>query len=304
MAVIFIFVDGVGLAPQGKGNPFSVVPTPNLSSLLDGNKLVREAADHAYAHSCLLALDATLGVEGLPQSATGQTTLFTGINAASLLGFHLRGFPTNDLLGELLKKRGIFRHFLDRGLRCTFANAYRPDFFQCFTGAAQRSYSCTTLINLYAGLPFRGPEELLAGRAVYMDITNEILRSLGYAFPLVTPHMAAKRLVALSREYDFILYEYFLTDVAGHKCNHGEKEKVIRIFDAFLGEVVQTMDWQNDLLLMVSDHGNLECSLIKTHTLNPVPALLVGRGSEKVAGFLQKNKDLTGIFPALEAWFG
>ena len=34
-----------------------------------------------------------LGIEGLPQSATGQTALFTGINAAQLLGRHLFGFP-------------------------------------------------------------------------------------------------------------------------------------------------------------------------------------------------------------------
>jgi 2,3-bisphosphoglycerate-independent phosphoglycerate mutase len=91
--------------------------------------------------------------------------------------------------------------------------------------------------------------------------------------------------------------------VAGHKCNYDEKERVIRTFDAFLGEIVRTMDQAGDLLLVVSDHGNLENSRIKTHTRNPVPALLVGKGREKIAGFLQKNKDLTGIFPAIEVWF-
>ncbi len=303
MAIIFLFVDGVGLAPAGENNPFSRVATPFLSGLLGGENFTLEAADRFYDRACLLALDATLGVAGLPQSATGQATLFTGINAAGLLGFHLRGVPARDELQKLLAEKGLFKHFLQNDLCCTFANAYKPEFFQEFTGEAKRSYSCSTLINLYAGLPFRGMAEMLAGKAVYMDITNEILQKLGYDIPLITPQLAGKRLTAISREYDLILYEHFLTDVAGHNGDQAEKERVIRTFDAFLGEVVRTMDQEGDLLLMVSDHGNLEDSRVKTHTDNPVPALLVGRGREKTAEFLQEHKDLTGILPALDAWF-
>ena len=36
----------------------------------------------------LLALDAGLGVEGLPQSATGQAVLLTGVNIPAELGYH------------------------------------------------------------------------------------------------------------------------------------------------------------------------------------------------------------------------
>lgn len=303
MSIIFLFIDGVGLAPPGKNNPFSAVATPCLSSLLDGKTLTLDAADRTYDRSSLLSLDATLGVKGLPQSATGQATLFTGVNAARLLGFHLRGFPVNSELRKVLSEKGMFKNFLDKGLRCTFANAYKPEFFQGFTGAVKESYSCSTLINLYAGLPFRGLGEMLTGKAVYMDITNEVLQKLGYNVPLISPQQAGKRLMAVSREYDLTLYEHFLTDLAGHNCDYAEAERVIRTFDVFLGEIVKEMDQDRDLLLVVSDHGNLENLQTKTHTRNPVPALLVGKRRKQTADYLQKNKDLTGILAALEEWF-
>lgn len=303
MSILFIFIDGVGLAPAGESNPFSAAITPCLSGLLEGNTLTLEAADKIYDRAALLSLDATLGVEGLPQSATGQATLFTGVNAARLLGFHLHGFPVNGELRKLLAEKGMFKHFLNKGRRCTFANGYKPEFFRHFTGKIKRTYSCSTLINYYAGLSFRGMEEMLAGQAVYMDITNEVLQKLGFDVPLISPQEAGKRLTAISREYDLTLYEHFLTDRAGHSNDYARTEKVIRTFDAFLGKIVETMDPERDLLLVVSDHGNLEDSRTKMHTRNPVPALIVGKGKNQMAGVLQKKKDLTGILPAIEAWF-
>jgi len=192
MSIIFLFIDGVGLAPAGENNPFSIAATPCLSGLLEGKKLTLEAADKIYDRAALLSLDATLGVGGLPQSATGQATLFTGVNAARVLGFHLRGFPVNVKLRKLLAEKGMFKHFLEQGRRCTFANAYRPKFFRHFTGKIRRTYSCSTLINYYAGLSFRGLEEMLAGQAVYMDITNEVLQKAVMMFPLSPRRRQAK----------------------------------------------------------------------------------------------------------------
>ncbi len=303
MSIIFLFIDGVGLAPAGKSNPFSIFETPCLSGLLEGRSLTLEAADRTYSRATLLSLDATLGVKGLPQSATGQTTLFTGINAARLLGFHLHGFPINVSLRKVLSEKGMFKQLQKKGLRSTFANAYKQEFFRHYTGDIKRTYSCSTLINLYAGLPFRTLEDMQAGKAVYMDITNEVLQRLGYDVPLISPQQAGKRLFAISRGFNLTFYEHFLTDLAGHKCDYVGAEKVINTFDAFLGEIVETMDPERDLVLVVSDHGNLEDLQLKTHTRNPVPVLLVGKGKEQMVESLQKRKDLTGILPALKEWF-
>src|SRR5204862_5361459 len=65
--------------------------------------------------------DARLGVDGLPQSATGQATIITGENAPARLGRHLSAFPGGSLR-PLLRERSLFRTLGDRGLRVAHAN--------------------------------------------------------------------------------------------------------------------------------------------------------------------------------------
>ena len=84
MRILFIFLDGVGLgADDPETNPLASVEMPNLQKLLGGNKLLAATAPFVGERATLLALDASLGVNGLPQSATGQAVLLTGINVPS-----------------------------------------------------------------------------------------------------------------------------------------------------------------------------------------------------------------------------
>src|SRR3954468_19175091 len=91
MSLFFIFLDGVGLAPAGPDNPLADADMPAITALLGGPL----AAGRAQAHDRLLlrGIDATLGIPGLPQSGTGQTALFTGVNAAALHGRHQPHVP-------------------------------------------------------------------------------------------------------------------------------------------------------------------------------------------------------------------
>ncbi len=73
MRVLFIFLDGIGLgADNPEINPFARVEMPFLQSLLGGQKMLATSAPHDGERATLLPLDAALGVDGLPQSATGQ----------------------------------------------------------------------------------------------------------------------------------------------------------------------------------------------------------------------------------------
>ncbi|MGI5876160.1 MAG: hypothetical protein ACOX6X_05000 [Dethiobacteria bacterium] len=298
MGLIFIFVDGIGLGPQQPSNPFYTTKTPNLSRLLEGKSLTVESLAENYDTASLLALDATLGVKGLPQSATGQTSLFTGKNAAKILGYHLRGFP-NQKLKNVLARHGMFSQLHDRSLRGTFANAYRPQFFIELGEGLKRCYSSTTLITYFGGLRFRDLEDLKQGRAVHMGITNDVLAKMGFDIPQITPLEAGKVLANISRGYDLTLYEHFLTDFVGHSGNYEEASRVIRMLDSFIGAVLDNLDLEKDLLLMTSDHGNLENLKVKGHTYNPVPALIVGKNHGQLAPLLQKTNDITGVLPAL-----
>lgn len=297
MSIIFIFVDGVGLGQEDESNPFATAATPFLSSLLQGRKMTLQAAGRDYAEATLLALDAGLSMEGLPQSATGQTALFTGMNAAQLLGCHLKGFP-NKLLRRILAEHGIFLQLRRSSLRGSFANAYRPEFFSELNKGLNGYYSCSTLITYYGGLTFRSLDDLGRGEAVYMDITNAVLRRLGFGIPIITPQEAGRRLVKIATQHDLTLFEHFITDIAGHNRNRSFAAETVTTLDAFLEAAARDLT-TGDLLLLTSDHGNLEDLTTKDHTRNPVPALVVGKERGRLVELLSEKGSITAVAPAL-----
>ena len=59
----------------------------------------------------IFPVDACLGVEGLPQSGTGQTSIFTGINAPKFIGKHFGPYPYSTLLPEI-EEKNIFKSLI------------------------------------------------------------------------------------------------------------------------------------------------------------------------------------------------
>ena len=274
-----IFVDGLGLGVDDtRTNPLKDGVCPVLAGLLETSSV---------------PIDATLGVPGLPQSATGQTALLTGINAARAVGRHIEGFPNAELRG-LIEQNNIFRQLTERGYRSTFANAY---YFQDVEEVKQlRRQSVTTVATLSALGTVRDARALLENRAVYQDLTREKLRPRGYEGPLLTPRQSAGHLMALAQEYDFTLFEYFQTDLAAHSGNRETVDAVLGQLDEFMADVRLFGERPGNLLVLTSDHGNIEDLSTRTHTLNPVPLVAVGEGAEE----LKRNvKTLADFVPAL-----
>ncbi len=274
--VLMVFVDGLGLGKNDpESNPLAYTPTPHLSALLNRGKLTREHVGTYGEKVSLLALDCTMGVGGKPQSATGQASLFTGEKAPRLLGYHLNGFP-NSVLRNLIKEKSLFKSLLEQSLKVAFINAYRPEFFIDLQSGLPLRRSCSTLMTHYAGAYFRSLEDLEAGNAVYMDITNHTLIKRGYRARLITPEEAARRAVNLARCHHFALFEYFLTDIAGHEMDREQARECISHLDDFTGHLVDLLDLESTLFLLVSDHGNVEEMDHDRHTLNPVPLIIGG----------------------------
>lgn len=97
MSVLLLFIDGVGLGDDAAYNPWAALPTPSLNDLLSGKSLTKAAVGRHGDGVLLLETDARLGVDGLPQSATGQATIFTGRNAPKFLERHMSGLPFKRL---------------------------------------------------------------------------------------------------------------------------------------------------------------------------------------------------------------
>ena len=289
-AFILLFLDGVGLGSAGPHNPLSLADvTPFLSTHV-GN-LVNGMAVQTPT---LLAksIDATLGVPGLPQSATGQTTLYTGQNAARFRGQHQSGFA-NGSLRQLIEGTGLFKQVLNLGKRPTLANVYSPAYFEAIA-QRRRRYSVCTLLNLTAGLIFRMPYEYEQGQAVYWDITGERLARYGIARAEISVVEAGRRLVELSQHYAVTVLECYLPDEAGHAQDQHQAHQSLLCIDRLIAQIVPRLPPQTTLIV-TSDHGNVEDLSTPRHTRNPVPLLAFGPCA---AGFATVNS-LVDITPGI-----
>jgi len=68
--------------------------------------------------------------------------------------------------------------------------------------------------------------------------------------------------------------------------------------------VLDAVDLDRTLVMLISDHGNVEDLSVRTHTQNPVPALLIGRGRAQAAAGLASLVDVTPVILALLAGEG
>lgn len=296
--VIFIFIDGLGIGPADpEVNPLLVARMPTLVSWIG---TVAPDAWRAGVHNeeaSLAPLDATLGVDGLPQSATGQATLYTGVNAAELVGRHMPGYP-NKALQAVLATRGVLPRLVRAGRSAAFVNAYTfrniPAYF-----ARRRPFSATTVMSLAAFGEFRTAAAARRGEAVFHDLTNRGLRRRGENVPIVEPREAGEIIARVGAEHDFTLFEYFLTDLAGHRRRMHRAVLYLEDVDEMFGGIKGTVDFTDTLLIVTSDHGNVENIKTRGHTRNPVPLIAVGLGHERFRGFTS----ITEVTPRCAALF-
>jgi len=292
-----MFLDGVGLgADDPLTNPFASAEMPNLQKLLGGSKLLASMAPFESESASLLALDASLGVSGLPQSATGQAVLLTGRNVPALIGYHYGPKPDKATAVHLLDG-GIFGELTRAGKRSALLNAYPPGYFQGIE-SGKRIFSSIPLAVTSAGLTLFTQADLLAGRAISADFTAQGWRERMDMpdMPVMSLPESGTHLAALARKFDFAFFEYWLTDYAGHGQDMPVALNLLAQFDVVLGSLLQDWD-QTDLLLITSDHGNLEDLSTRRHTSNPVPLLLVG--DEKTRRLFDGVTDLAGVAPAI-----
>ena len=303
-----LFLDGVGIGRRdAEVNPFFAARLPALRSVLGGELPSLRRRRLSSPHALSVPLDATLGVPGLPQSGTGQTALFTGVNAARLIGKHFGPYPYSTLR-PTIRQRSLFSALLAGGKSCCFANAFPQRFFDYASRNGTR-LTATTLSCLYAGIPLMGSAELERGEGISADLTNAGWQSLGYPeMEIIQPAEAGRRLAAISRRHDFVLFEYWKTDHAGHARHRGEAIRVLENFDLFLVGILEGIDSGNTLLIITSDHGNLEDLSVRTHTRNPVSLLLYGPLRHRFLSLLLESAstkpDLCRVTPTLLRMMG
>ncbi len=292
MSVIFLFIDGVGLGDESPENPL-INDSLNGFSFMSGGKYLTNKAEPIHKNNHLFVpVDATLGVEGLPQSGTGQAALFTGENAPQKIGKHFGPYPHSGVK-PLLRKHSLFKKVQAKGKACMFINAY-PDAF--FVHHEKRNrWTCTTLMTKNADIRLNTVQDVKDGTAVTAGLTQKSWKEkLNISVPVITPEEAANRLIYQVVDYDLILHEYYLTDKAGHSQKPEKAEKYLSRYDRFLQELIHSKP-KNTTIVLCSDHGNIEDLSKKTHTFNKVPLFAYGRGS----GALNHADSIMDVTPGI-----
>ncbi len=293
--VLMVFLDGIGIGKKDyEFNPFfkygfkafektfGEIPSLEKTRLTNGSTF-------------LFPTDATLGVEGLPQSGTGQTALFCGFNAPKFVGKHYGPFPYTTTI-PVLQKDSILVYFKEKYKSSYFANAYPKVFFDYINSGKSR-LSVTAVTCRLSGIKFNRVSDVRAGRALTAELTNERWnRRLGYKLNVIQPKTAARRLLRIAEKYEFTLYEYYLSDHLGHLRLANEFEKLFSEIDEFLFTLLDEVDSKKMTLIICSDHGNLEDLSVKTHTRNPALTITAGKSAKQIA---ESVTDITQIKKAI-----
>ncbi len=288
-----VFVDGVGVGEGGaEWNPFFRAVLPTLLMVGGGSLPTLDHPAPGTDRSAYLPLDATLGVDGTPQSGTGQAALLTGVDAVHRFGRHF-GPWTPVALRPLVEKASLLRRARDAGRAVAFANAY-PRGWPGPKGS--RAIAGPPLAARGAGVLDRHEEALAEGRAVASGIVNDgWRRHLGHdALPRVTAAEAGRNLAGIAGDHDLTLYAHYATDTAGHRGGMEGAVAALERLDAFLGGVLEALPGDCTLIL-ASDHGNIE-DVRAQHTRNPALGLVVGPGAGDAG---ERMRDLTDVAPAV-----
>jgi 2,3-bisphosphoglycerate-independent phosphoglycerate mutase len=285
-SVLLFFIDGLGIGRRIDANPFH-----NLSDATPLAVFQNERAQ-SFLDGIVVPTDPTLGVDGRPQSASGQTTILTGINAPLTLGYHKQGFPNQALL-EIIREHSIFRRLKEAHVEpITFANAYTSRFFE----TRPRWVSATTAAVEAAGLSFRTVDDLKNDNAVYQDFTNRLLIERGELVQERGAEEASAVLARIAAQHRFTLYEYFITDKVGHSQDMPAAKSVLTVLAEFIRRLLMNLDLKRTTVILTSDHGNIEDLSSRNHTLHKVPTIVWGRNREMTAS---RIKNLADITPAI-----
>lgn len=303
--VFVLFLDGVGLGEADPAtNPFAVARMPHLSHALGGRRLLAESAPCEGPRATLVSIDACLEMPGDPQSASGQAALLTGRNVPKEIGGHYGPKP-NPPIAAILREGSLFSEVLARGGTAGLLNAYPPRYFQMIE-SGRRLYSSIPLALDAAGLPLRTAEDIQAGDALSADFTGQgWSEQPGFPpTPVYGRAESGRRMADLARQVDLAWFDFWPSDIAGHRYEMPQAVELLDHLDEVLGGFLAAWADGPDLAVITSDHGNLEDLADRGHTRNPVPGILIGPADLRaaIAPRLHRLTDFHDV--VLEVLFG
>src|SRR5579859_3740891 len=296
MRVLVIFLDGVGLGADDPAiNPLAAAHTPMLWALAGGKKWLRDTPPTRSERAWFLPTDAQFGVPGRPQSGSNQAAILTGRNVPAEIGEHYGPKPNPPIRGILAQSDNLFARVRALGKSAALLDAYPPRLFESIARGKTLRSSIQEAAYL-AGVPMRGVDDLRRGEAFSVDWTGEGWRSaLGFSdTPVYSRIEAGERFGQIASQYDFSFFSHWVTDEIGHRGPLERGVAILELFDEVMAGVLNVWDDNAGLIVITSDHGNLEDLSTRHHTENLVPTVVIGAARD---AFAMDFHALTDIAP-------
>jgi 2,3-bisphosphoglycerate-independent phosphoglycerate mutase len=294
MHVLLIFLDGIGLGEDdATTNPFAVANTPTLHTLAGNQRWLRSTPRTESERAVFLPTDACFGVAGRPQSASGQAVILTGRNVPAEIGEHFGPKP-NPAIRSILAETNLFKTLTSAGKTASLLDAFPPQFFAGIN-SGKRLRSSIQQAAYEGDVALLGVDDYDAGRAMSADWTGQAWRDyLGYPHaPVYTPAEAGAKLADLARAFDFTLVSTWITDEVGHRGPFERGVALLELFDSVMAGLLATWQDEDGLIIITSDHGNMEDLSVRYHTENEVPTVVIGAGRERFAEGFRSLIDIT-----------
>ncbi len=297
MRILFLFVDGIGLGDDDPSvNPFVAAQLPTLTRLSNGHHWLRTTGRQDSERAVFIPTDPRLGVDGRPQSGSSQATILTGHNIPAMLGRHYGPKP-NEAIRDYLSNDNFFITLKNAGKRAALLDSYPPkllaDIARGYTLPSSIQYAA-----IHAGQSLFTLEDLKAERALTAEWTGHAWRKHLKLMdtPLYSPQEAGQQLVKLARTYDFAFHSHWMTDYVGHRGTIDDAVALLETLDGVMEGVMN--EWQDEegLVILTSDHGNMEVIGDRRHTANDVPTVIIGRDRQ---AFAEDFHQLTDFVPKM-----
>ena len=298
MRILTLFLDGIGLGDDNpEVNPFAAAKTPTMRALSNGKRWLASTGLQVSRRAAFIPTDANLGTPGRPQSGTGQASLLTGLNLPKLIGRHYGPKP-DAKTREIIAEHSYFRRLTQRGKTAALLTAYPPRLLADF----ERGKTLRSSIQQAAfesGVPHFTLGDVIQQRALTAEWTTDSWRKYLNIpdLPRYSPREAGRLMAKLAREYDFAFHSHWLSDRIGHRGTLERGIEVLERFDAVLSGVLDEWDDAESLVVITSDHGNLEDLSTRRHTNNEVPTVVIGQSAPV---FAQGYTSLTDFVPACD----
>lgn len=299
MRILLLFLDGIGLGDDDPEiNPFAIADMPTLTELTGGHRWLRSTGRVETERSLFIPTDPRLGVNGRPQSGSSQAAILTGLNVPEIIGEHYGPKP-NEQTRQIIRDDNLFKKLRTHGKQTALLDAYPPRLLHDIDRGKTLPSSIQQAA-IDSGQSLFTLDDLIAERALTAEYTGEPWRRhlKIKETPVYAPHEAGQHLARIASDYDFAMHSHWMTDYVGHKGPLSRGIELLEIFDSVVAGLLSAWSEDDGLIIITSDHGNMEHIGDRKHTENDVPTLIIGKNRDAFSNLSQLT-DFTPIITSI-----